>query len=71
MYFYRCRSLNQDEIAKGYCLIINFNNSQENDQHILFSSSFVKQFKFVHVFNPEENQGNHKQSYDIFLISSF
>lgn len=56
--FCRCRPLNQDEIAKGYYSVIDFNSSQENDLQIICSDSSKKQFKFDHVFKPEDSQGN-------------
>lgn len=55
--FCRCRPLNQDEIAKGYCSVIDLDSSHENDLHIICSDSTKKQFKFDHVFKPEDSQG--------------
>ncbi|KAK1372796.1 hypothetical protein POM88_028989 [Heracleum sosnowskyi] len=49
--------LNQDEIAKGYCSMIDLSSSQENDLQVICSDSSRKQFKFDHVFKPEDNQG--------------
>uniref|UniRef100_A0A166GS57 Kinesin-like protein n=1 Tax=Daucus carota subsp. sativus TaxID=79200 RepID=A0A166GS57_DAUCS len=54
--FCRCRPLNQDEIAKGYCSVIDLDSSHENDLHIICSDSTKKQFKFDHVFKPEDSQ---------------
>ena len=56
--FCRCRPLNQDEIANGSSSIVDFDSSQENELQITCSDSSKKQFKFDHVFRPEDNQGN-------------
>lgn len=60
--FCRCRPLNQDEIAKGYSSVIDLSSSQENDLQVICSDSSKKQFKFDHVFKPEDSQGNSKLS---------
>ncbi|KAL8117057.1 hypothetical protein AgCh_023298 [Apium graveolens] len=54
--FCRCRPLNQDEIAKGYTSVIDLSSSQENDLQVICSDSSKKQFKFDHVFKPEDSQ---------------
>ncbi|GFZ02956.1 P-loop containing nucleoside triphosphate hydrolases superfamily protein [Actinidia rufa] len=54
--FCRCRPLNQDEIANGSSSIVDFDSSQENELQITCSDSSKKQFKFDHVFRPEDNQ---------------
>ncbi|KAK1352015.1 Kinesin motor domain-containing protein [Heracleum sosnowskyi] len=54
--FCRCRPLNQDEIAKGYCSVIDLSSYQENDLQVICSDSSRKQFKFDHVFKPEDSQ---------------
>ncbi|XAR49116.1 Minus-end-directed kinesin ATPase [Bertholletia excelsa] len=54
--FCRCRPLNQDEIANGCTSAVAFDSSQENELQIISSDSSRKQFKFDHVFRPEDNQ---------------
>ncbi|CAA0815568.1 P-loop containing nucleoside triphosphate hydrolases superfamily protein [Striga hermonthica] len=54
--FCRCRPLKQDEIAKGSSSVVDFESSQENELQIICSDSSKKQFKFDHVFRPEDDQ---------------
>ncbi|KAL7126422.1 hypothetical protein ABFS83_14G186100 [Erythranthe nasuta] len=54
--FCRCRPMKQDEIAKGSTSVVDFDSSQENELQIISSDSSKKQFKFDHVFRPEDNQ---------------
>ncbi|KAG9144365.1 hypothetical protein Leryth_025071 [Lithospermum erythrorhizon] len=54
--FCRCRPLNGEEIANGYTSVVDLDSCQENEIHILCSDSSRKQFKFDHVFRPEDNQ---------------
>lgn len=54
--FCRCRPLAQDEIEKGSTSVVDFDSSQENELQIICSDSSRKQFKFDHVFKPEDNQ---------------
>ncbi|KAH6762555.1 P-loop containing nucleoside triphosphate hydrolases superfamily protein, partial [Perilla frutescens var. hirtella] len=54
--FCRCRPLTQDEIEKGSTSVVDFDSSQENELQIISSDSSKKQFKFDHVFRPEDNQ---------------
>ncbi|KAL4556329.1 hypothetical protein LXL04_038977 [Taraxacum kok-saghyz] len=54
--FCRCRPLNQDEITKGSTSVVDFESSQENELKITASDSSKKQFKFDHIFRPEDNQ---------------
>ncbi|CAL5378872.1 unnamed protein product [Camellia sinensis] len=54
--FCRCRPLNQDEIASGSSSIVDFDSSHENELNTICSDSSKKQFKFDHVFKPEDNQ---------------
>ncbi|KAL6558032.1 Kinesin-like protein KIN-14S [Orobanche minor] len=54
--FCRCRPLKQDEIAKGSTSVVDFDSSQENELQIICSDSSRKQFRFDHVFRPEDNQ---------------
>lgn len=61
--FCRCRPLNQDEIAKGSTSIVDFDSSQEDELQIIGSDSAKKQFKFDHVFRPEDNQGNYETAH--------
>ena len=56
--FCRCRPLNQVEIANGSSSIVEFDSSQDTDLQIISSDSCKKQFKFDHVFRPEDGQGN-------------
>uniref|UniRef100_A0A6N2KTK0 TIR domain-containing protein n=1 Tax=Salix viminalis TaxID=40686 RepID=A0A6N2KTK0_SALVM len=52
--FCRCRPLNQVEITNGSNYVVEFDSSQ--DMKIISSDSSKKQFKFDHVFEPEDNQ---------------
>ncbi|KAL8028869.1 hypothetical protein ABFX02_14G189700 [Erythranthe guttata] len=54
--FCRCRPMKQDEIAKGSTSVVDFDSSQENELQIISSDSSKKQFKFDHVFKPDDNQ---------------
>ncbi|KAK1440499.1 hypothetical protein QVD17_06327 [Tagetes erecta] len=54
--FCRCRPLNHDEIAKGSTSVVEFDSTQENELKIIGSDSSKKQFKFDHIFRPEDNQ---------------
>jgi kinesin family protein C2/C3 len=53
----RCRPLNQNEITNGSTSILDFDSSQDNELQVICSDSSKKQFKFDHVFRPEDNQG--------------
>ena len=55
--FCRCRPLNQNEIENGCNNIIDFDSSLDNELQVMCSDSSKKQFKFDHVFRPEDNQG--------------
>ncbi|KAG8649665.1 hypothetical protein MANES_08G120600v8 [Manihot esculenta] len=55
--FCRCRPLNQVEIAGGSNCVVEFDSSLDNELHIVSSDSSKKQFKFDHVFRPDDNQG--------------
>ncbi|KAJ9535891.1 hypothetical protein OSB04_un000947 [Centaurea solstitialis] len=54
--FCRCRPLNEDEIAKGSTSVVDFESAHENELKIVGSDSSKKQFKFDHIFKPEDNQ---------------
>ncbi|CAA2961660.1 kinesin KIN-14S [Olea europaea subsp. europaea] len=54
--FCRCRPLKQDEIENGSTSVIDFNSSQDNELQIISSDCSRKQFKFDHIFRPEDNQ---------------
>ncbi|XP_050381584.1 kinesin-like protein KIN-14S [Argentina anserina] len=54
--FCRCRPLNQNEISNGYSSVTEFESSLDNELQILSSDSSKKQFKFDHVFRPEDDQ---------------
>lgn len=54
--FCRCRPLNETEIANGYASVVNFESSPDELQ-VVCSDSSKKQFKFDHIFRPEDNQG--------------
>ena len=55
--FCRCRPLNQNEIANGCNSVIEYDSSVDNELQVISSDSSKKQFKFDHVFRPEDNQG--------------
>ncbi|CAK7340697.1 unnamed protein product [Dovyalis caffra] len=54
--FCRCRPLNQVEITNGSNNVVEFDSSLDNELHIISSDSSKKQFKFDHVFRPQDNQ---------------
>ncbi|KAL2514823.1 P-loop containing nucleoside triphosphate hydrolase superfamily protein [Forsythia ovata] len=54
--FCRCRPLKQDEIDNGSTSVVDFNSSQDNELQINSSDCSRKQFKFDHVFRPEDDQ---------------
>ncbi|KAK0601864.1 hypothetical protein LWI29_028164 [Acer saccharum] len=54
--FCRCRPLNQAEIANGSSSVVEFGSSLENELQIVSSDSSKKQFKYDHVFKPEDSQ---------------
>ena len=56
--FCRCRPLNQVEITNGSNHVVEFDSSLDNELQIISSDSSKKQFKFDHVFRPEDNQGD-------------
>lgn len=56
--FCRCRPLNAEEVANGSTSVVDFDMSQENEIQIVSSDSSRKQFRFDHVFKPEDGQGN-------------
>lgn len=55
--FCRCRPLNESEKANGSASVINFDSSSDNELQVICSDYSKKQFKFDHVFKPEDNQG--------------
>lgn len=55
--FCRCRPLNENEISDECTSVVEFDSSQENELQVICSDSSKKQFKFDHVFRPEDNQG--------------
>ncbi|XP_071699078.1 kinesin-like protein KIN-14S [Rutidosis leptorrhynchoides] len=52
----RCRPLNSDEIAKGCTSVVDFDSALDNELKIIGADSSKKQFKFDHIFRPEDNQ---------------
>lgn len=64
--FCRCRPLNHDEIAKGCTAVVDFDSTLENELKIIGADSSKKQFKFDHIFRPEDNQGS-CSDYDRFV----
>ncbi|PWA61348.1 P-loop containing nucleoside triphosphate hydrolases superfamily protein [Artemisia annua] len=54
--FCRCRPLKHDEIAKGSTAVVDFDSSLQNELKIIGADSSKKQFKFDHIFRPEDNQ---------------
>ncbi|KHG06385.1 Kinesin-like protein KIFC3 [Gossypium arboreum] len=61
--FCRCRPLNQVEIANGSSSVVEFDSSQDTELQIVSSDSSKKQFKFDHVFRPEDGQENRGVNY--------
>ncbi|KAJ7973366.1 Kinesin-like protein [Quillaja saponaria] len=54
--FCRCRPLNKNEIVSGTASVVDFESSLDNELQVICSDSSKKQFKFDHVFKPEDNQ---------------
>ncbi|VFQ69089.1 unnamed protein product [Cuscuta campestris] len=54
--FCRCRPLNPDEVANGSSSVVDFDLSHENEIQIVSSDSSRKQFRFDHVFKPDDGQ---------------
>ncbi|KAG6646584.1 kinesin-like protein KIN-14S isoform X2 [Carya illinoinensis] len=54
--FCRCRPLNQTEITNGCAPVVEFDSTQDNELQVVCSDSSKKQFKFDHIFRPEDNQ---------------
>ncbi|KAF5740383.1 hypothetical protein HS088_TW11G00452 [Tripterygium wilfordii] len=54
--FCRCRPLNEVENGIGLKKVVEFDSSQDTELQIISSDSSKKQFKFDHVFKPEDNQ---------------
>ncbi|KAE8725230.1 hypothetical protein F3Y22_tig00009009pilonHSYRG00280 [Hibiscus syriacus] len=54
--FCRCRPLSQVEISNGSSSVVEFDSSQDAELQIISSDSSKKQFKFDHVFRPEDGQ---------------
>ncbi|XP_039029588.1 kinesin-like protein KIN-14S [Hibiscus syriacus] len=54
--FCRCRPLNQVEISNGSSSVVEFDSSPDAELQIISSDSSKKQFKFDHVFRPEDGQ---------------
>lgn len=69
--FCRCRPLNQNEIANGYKSVIEFDSSVDNELQVHCSDSTKKQFKFDHVFRPEDDQGTFALAPIVILCVNF
>ncbi|KAF5740384.1 kinesin-like protein KIFC3 [Tripterygium wilfordii] len=54
--FCRCRPVNEVEISNGLEEVVEFDSSQDNELQIISSDSSKKQFKFDHVFKPDDDQ---------------
>ncbi|KAL5701824.1 hypothetical protein ACHQM5_027120 [Ranunculus cassubicifolius] len=54
--FCRCRPLNVEEIASGTSSVVDIDSSRDTELQMVISDSSKKQFKFDHVFGPEDNQ---------------
>ncbi|XP_062084738.1 kinesin-like protein KIN-14S [Humulus lupulus] len=54
--FCRCRPLNQSEIENGCTSVVEYDSSIDNELQVISSDTSKKQFKFDHVFRPEDNQ---------------
>ncbi|CAO2832719.1 unnamed protein product [Amaranthus hypochondriacus] len=54
--FCRCRPLNQEEVTKGSTSVIEIPSSQDHDLNVICADSSKKQFKFDHVFGPQDDQ---------------
>jgi len=55
--FCRCRPINQYEVSNGCNSVIEYDSAVDNKLQVSCSDSLKKQFKFDHVFSPEDNQG--------------
>ncbi|VFQ61128.1 unnamed protein product [Cuscuta campestris] len=65
--FCRYRPLNPDEVANGSSSVVDFDLSHENEIQIVSSDSSRKQFRFDHVFKPDDGQGNYDLSGHILV----
>ncbi|XP_077218466.1 P-loop containing nucleoside triphosphate hydrolases superfamily protein [Tasmannia lanceolata] len=54
--FCRCRPLSPEETANGSSSVLEFDPHQETEFQIICSDSSKKQFKFDHVFGPQDTQ---------------
>jgi len=68
--FCRCRPLNSEEVANGSTSVVDFDMAQENEIQIVPSDSSRKQFRFDHVFKPEDGQGKSfvEYAYSRFIV---
>nr|GMD48170.1 kinesin-like protein KIN-14S [Ipomoea batatas] len=67
--FCRCRPLNSEEVANGSTSVVDFDMAQENEIQIVPSDSSRKQFRFDHVFKPEDGQGKSFVEYASIVTS--
>ncbi|XVF06100.1 hypothetical protein REPUB_Repub06bG0018900 [Reevesia pubescens] len=54
--FCRCRPLSRADLVNGSSSVVDFDSSQDTELQIICSDSSKKQFKFDHVFRPEDGQ---------------
>ncbi|KAL9691694.1 hypothetical protein QQ045_012120 [Rhodiola kirilowii] len=54
--FCRCRPLHPSEVGNGSTAVIEYDSCLENELQVICSDSSKKQFKFDHVFKPEDSQ---------------
>ncbi|CAA7399977.1 unnamed protein product [Spirodela intermedia] len=54
--FCRCRPMNSEELSKGHSSVFEFDPSQDSELQILTTENSRKQFKFDHVFGPQDDQ---------------
>nr|GLL17499.1 kinesin-like protein KIN-14S [Ipomoea trifida] len=69
--FCRCRPLNSEEFANGSTSVVDFNMSRGNEIQIVSSDSSRKQFRFDHVFKPEDGQVCNLSVLDGFNVCIF
>lgn len=55
--FCRCRPLSSEEISKGLTSVVEFDPPLDSELQVICSDNTKKQFKFDHVFGPEDSQG--------------
>lgn len=54
--FCRCRPLSSEEISKGFASVVEFDPSNDSEFQVVLADNSKKQFRFDHVFSPNDSQ---------------